>query len=194
MKLVLVHGIWDTGSIFRRLEAHLAAQGHDCFCPDLQPSNAANGLVDLAEKLRNRIDSTLPASETFAIVGFSMGVLVSRHYLQFLGGVERCSLFFSISGPNHGTLTAHLWPGKGPRDMRFGSSFLRALNADTSSVRGIELHNYRTPFDHMIIPSRSSKWAHGKEHVIPALTHDRMLVDPRLIHHISSVLQKREPE
>lgn len=189
MNIVLVHGIWDTGRIFRKLEAHLTDQGHQCFCPSLQPANAAKGLIDLSEKLRHSIEANLPQNTNFALIGFSMGVLVSRHYLQFLNGARRSTHFFSISGPNNGTLTAHLWPGKGPRDMRFGSPFLKTLNADTKQLEKIETHNYRTPYDHMIIPSRSSNWAHGQEQIIPALTHDRMLRHPRLHKHISSILQ-----
>jgi triacylglycerol lipase len=190
MNIVLVHGIWDTGRIFRRLGTHLTAQGHKCYSPNLQPANAANGLVDLAEKLRNHIDSELNKDEDFALIGFSMGSLISRHYLQCLGGAPRTTHFFSISGPNNGTLTAHFWPGKGSRDMRFGSKFLQNLQNHTGEMDGIEIHNYRTPFDLMIIPSRTTNWTHGKEHIIPALTHDRMIIHPRLFDHISGVLKE----
>ena len=59
MNIVLVRSIWDTGRIFQRLGAHLTAQGHKCYSPNLQPANAANGLVDLAEKLQNLIHSQI---------------------------------------------------------------------------------------------------------------------------------------
>ena len=189
MNIVLVHGIWDTGRIFQKLGTHLTAQGHKCYSPNLQPVNAANGLVDLAEKLQNLIHSQIQQDENFALIGFSMGSLVSRHYLQCLGGSRRTTHFFSISGPNNGTLTAHFWPGKGSRDMRFQSAFLTNLNKHTTELDRVEIHNYRTPFDHMIIPSRSTNWSHGEEHIIPALTHDRMIKHPRLVEHISRVLQ-----
>ncbi|MGC6455305.1 MAG: esterase/lipase family protein [Coraliomargaritaceae bacterium] len=189
MNIVLVHGIWDTGRIFRKLGTHLTAQGHQCYAPNLEPANAANGLVDLAEKLRIHIDSQINPDENFALIGFSMGSLVSRHYLQCLGGTQKTTHFFSISGPNNGTLTAHFWPGKGSRDMRFQSAFLKNLNKHNGEFDQVEIHNYRTPFDLMIIPSRSTNWSHGEEHIIPALTHDRMLTHPRLHNHIGTILQ-----
>ncbi len=190
MNVILVHGIWDTGRIFRRLVAHLTAQGHHCFCPDLEPANAAHGLVDLAEKLQAYIDTTLGPEEKFALIGFSMGALITRHYLQMLGGADRVDHYFTISGPNNGTLTAYLCPSKGARDMRFGSRFIQALNADTRMVEHIKVHNYRTPFDLMIIPSRSSKWAQGQEHIIPSPLHAWMLIHPKLIAHIGDVLSE----
>ena len=190
MNIILVHGIWDTGRIFRRLVAHLTAQGHHCFCPDLEPANASNGLTELSQQLETYIHDTLGPDATFALVGFSMGALITRHYLQILGGAKRVSHYFTISGPNNGTLTAHLCPGKGARDMRFGSDFIQALNADTRMVAHIQVHNYRTPFDLMIIPSRSSKWAHGEEHIIPSPLHAWMLIHPKLIAHIGEVLSE----
>lgn len=189
MNIILVHGIWDSGRIFGRLVAHLTAEGHHCYCPDLKPANASNGLEDLATKLKAYIDETVPQDEPFALLGFSMGGLITRHYLQVLGGASKVTHYFSVSAPNNGTLTAHLWPGKGARDMRFGSTFINALNSNTSMVDTIEVHNYRTPFDLMIIPSRSSKWAHGQEHIIPSVLHAWMLIHPKLITQIASVLQ-----
>ena len=41
------------------------------------------------------------------IVGFSMGALASRHYIQRGAGKQRVRRFVSISGPHAGTLTAY---------------------------------------------------------------------------------------
>ena len=189
MNIILVHGIWDTGRIFKRLVAHLTERGHHCFCPDLKPANAAHGLSDLAQKLQHYIDTTLEPEAEFALVGFSMGGLITRHYLQQLNGARRVNFYFSISAPNNGTLTAYFYPGRGAHDMRFKSRFIQLLNADTSMIDTIEVHNYRTPFDLLIIPSRSSKWAHGTEHIIPSMLHSWMLIHPKLITHIGEVLE-----
>jgi triacylglycerol lipase len=188
MDIVMLHGIWDTGAIFRPMAEHLTRQGHRCHCPDMEPANGAQGLVDLAVKLRAMINTETGPEAPLAVVGFSMGALIARYYLQRLGGANRTSHFFSISGPHHGTRTAHLYPGKAARDMRFDSDFLEALNGDVSAYREIEVHSYRTPFDLLVIPSRSSQLDWATNHTVPALFHHRMVVQPRILKHIAGVL------
>lgn len=187
MKIVLVHGIWDSGRVFRRMVAYLSKEGHQCFTPDLLPANGADGLIDLAHKLQTYIEERLE-TEDFALVGFSMGCLVSRYYLQQLGGLERVSHFFSISGPHRGTLAAHLWPGKAARDMRFNSQFLREMNAGISSLKQIHLQTYRTPFDLMIVPSSSSKLPKTNDRVAYAILHHQMLRQQTIFQDIAAAL------
>jgi triacylglycerol lipase len=55
----MVHGIWDKGTVFRRMAKVLTEQGHNCHAPDLEPANGAHGLADLAQKLERTIDQTL---------------------------------------------------------------------------------------------------------------------------------------
>lgn len=187
MKIVFVHGIWDTGRVFRNMAGYLGQAGHDCYTPDLAPANGGHGLEDLSLKLKNYIEKEL-GTERFALVGFSMGCMVCRHYLQRRGGLERATHFFCISGPNLGTADAHVWPGKAARDMRFWSPFLRDLNADVSSLNQIEVRTYRTPFDLLIIPSRSSKLPGAVNRVVCAPLHHRMLCQESILEDIASTL------
>jgi triacylglycerol lipase len=191
MQLIFVHGIWDTGAVFRRLAKYLTDQGHTCHCPSLEPANGQHGIIDLAEKLQDYIHTTIGDDTPFALIGFSMGTIISRYYLQILGGSGHVHHFFSISGPLHGTLTAHVWRGKAARDMRFGSSLIRRLDADTSALQTITIHSYRTPFDLLIIPSRSSHWNLAEDnHIVPALFHHQMLIHPKVMQHIATTLNK----
>jgi len=191
MEIIMVHGIWDKGRVYRRMAQALTEQGHSCHYPDLEPANGAHGLADLAEKLHRYIDQTIGTDTQFALIGFSMGTVISRYYLQCLGGAARVSHFFSISGPLRGTLTAHFWPGKASRDMRFRSQLLQTLNADTSSLEHTTIHSYRTPFDLLIIPARSSHWEIAEDnHIVPALFHHRMLTHPRVHQHIADTLKQ----
>ncbi|MEM8866713.1 MAG: alpha/beta fold hydrolase [Verrucomicrobiota bacterium] len=189
MDIILVHGIWDTGRIFSKMATALEAAGHRCHTPSLVPANAANGLADLAEKLQASIEASIQADQKFALVGFSMGSVISRYYLQKLEGHRRASHFFSISGPHKGTLTAHLYLGKGPRDMRFGSRLLRGLNEDLTTLSEIELHTYRTPFDLMILPSRSSVLSGASNHTAHAKFHHLMVSQSEIHEHIIQTLQ-----
>ncbi|MDG1241044.1 MAG: alpha/beta fold hydrolase [Opitutae bacterium] len=186
----MVHGIWDKGIVYQRMAKVLTDQGHNCHTPDLEPANGAYGLADLAEKLKVYIDQTIGSEAPFALIGFSMGTIIARYYLQILGGASRVSHFFSISGPLHGTLTAHFWPGKASRDMRFRSKLLQQLNADTSALAHTVIHSYRTPFDLLIIPTRSSYWKIAVDnHIVPALFHHRMLIHCKVYRHIAETLK-----
>jgi triacylglycerol lipase len=190
MEIIMVHGIWDTGIVYRRMAEALTARGHNCHYPDLEPANGANGLADLAEKLSIYINQTIGSDARFALIGFSMGTVIARYYLQMLGGAVRVSHFFSISGPLRGTLTAHFWPGKASRDMRFRSQLLQTLNSDTTVLKHTMIHSYRTPFDLLIIPARSSHWEIAEDnHVVPALFHHRMLTHPKVHQHIAETLE-----
>lgn len=187
----MVHGIWDQGSVYRRMAGYLSAQGHQCYHPDLEPANGKYGLIDLAEKLHAYIEQTIGSESPFALIGFSMGTVVCRYYLQVLGGAKRVSHFFSISGPLRGTLTAYFWPGKASRDMRFNSKLLQQLNGDLSALKHTTIHSYRTPFDLLIIPARSSHWDIAEDNqIVPALFHHRMLIDPKVHQHIAATLQR----
>lgn len=190
MKILLVHGIFDTGNIFTTLALQLRADGHECYAPDLTPSDARSGIIDLAEKLRNFVDQQIGKDHPIAIVGFSMGCLVSRYYLQHLGGHTNTQAFFAVSGPLHGTLTAYGYVGKGARDMRPNSAFLNKLDSGQEKLTGIHLYTYRTPFDLMIIPSKSSDWNIAKNIQTNALLHSYMVKDRVVCSDIATRLRQ----
>lgn len=96
MNVVLVHGIFDNGAIFKRLAALLTAQGHRCWVPALRPADARHGIEDLASKLKGYVQANMAPGEPFALIGFSMGCIISRQYLQMLDGAQRVCAFFAI--------------------------------------------------------------------------------------------------
>ena len=192
MNIFLVHGFWDTGNVFRRLQRELTAAGHVCFAPTLHPRDGRHGLDDLARKLAVQIDAELKPDEPLAIVGFSMGCLVSRYYLQHLRGERSIKAFFAISGPLRGTATAWLYPGKGTRDMRFGSRYLQELDATANRLNGLPLHTYYTPYDLIIIPSTSSRLKGAVELKINALLHPLMLTNRKLANDLIFKLSQLE--
>ena len=89
IKVVLVHGFLDTGWVFRRMKLRLECQGAVCLVPRLRPNDGRGGLEALASNLKRDVDAAFGPSAKIRIVAFSMGGLVSRHYLQVLGGAGR---------------------------------------------------------------------------------------------------------
>lgn len=156
--VVLVHGFMDTGAVFKPLQRQLESKGHRCIAPSLRPRDARHGIEPLAENLRQEIENQIPPEHSFSVIGFSMGGLVARHYLQQLDGAKRCERLFTISSPHQGTLMAWLHPSKGAQQMRPDSGFLKELAATESRLGEIPVISYRTPLDLMILPSRSSEW------------------------------------
>ena len=175
MDIILVHGFGDSGRRFARLQRRLVAAGHHCHCPTLKPADARHGIADLARKLADYIEAQLPYSTRFAMVGFSMGCLISRTYLQQLGGASRACAFFAISGPHQGSWLAYGYPGQGCREMRRGSAFLQQLAQSVDALGPLPLFAYRTPFDLMVLPSRSAHWPQAHNKVVPTLLHRGMV-------------------
>jgi len=164
----------DTGSVFKSLQRQLESKGHRCVAPNLRPRDARHGIEPLAESLRQEIESQIPHQQSFTLIGFSMGGLVARHYLQQLDGAKRCDRLITISSPHQGTLTAWLHPSKGAKQMRPGSGFLKDLAATESRLGEISVISYRTPFDLMILPSRSSEWQRANNLSFTVLLHPMM--------------------
>ena len=112
---LLIHGIFDTDALFQKMRYHLQLHGRDVHCLNLTPNNGDVGLDELAQQIVNYVDSRFDTGETIDLVGFSMGGLVARYYVQRLGGLERVRRFITISSPHNGTCTAFLRWNKGVR-------------------------------------------------------------------------------
>jgi triacylglycerol lipase len=192
MNVVMVHGFGDTGRLFRTLWRNLEARGHFCHSPTLYPRDGGLGLPDLSAKLASFIGANVPRGAPVALVGFSMGALVARHYLQALGGSRSTKAFFSIAGPHAGTLNAYLHPGAGVRQMRPGSRFLSDLDAGADALAGLHTYTYRTPFDLMVVPSSRSRIPSAPERVVWCPLHSMLPSDPAVIDHIAGELEKLE--
>jgi triacylglycerol lipase len=172
---VFVHGLHQTGGLsFGEVRRRLEAKGCECFAPTLTPSDARDGLDRLAGQLKEHLDARYGPDERLSIVGFSMGGLIARHYLQELGGAPRCDRLVTVSTPHHGTWSSWFHPGKGARQMRPGSAFLRRLQETEDRLGGMRLISYRSPFDPVILPSDSPMWARAENREFPGYIHTRV--------------------
>ena len=155
----------------------------------LVPRNGDAGLDHLAGQLAAWIEANFDAGESIDVVGFSMGGLVARYYIQRLGGIERVRRFITVSSPHKGTWTAFLRHNRGARQMRPGSDFLQDLNRDAATLSRIEFTTIWTPFDLMIVPADSSELGVGRSIRIHVAAHPLMVRDRRvldLVHHLLS--------
>ena len=181
-RVVMVHGIFEDGKAFDSLKSRLENHGIECYVPQLKPADGRGGLDKLAENLKQDIDREFGETDPIAIVAFSMGGLVSRYYLQNLGGAERCEEFITISTPHHGTKVAYTFPTKGAHQMRPGSLFLQNLEETEDNLGDMPIVSYRTPLDLIILPTNSSVWdrAENRSHHValhPMMLHTRSVLD-----------------
>jgi triacylglycerol lipase len=187
--VVLVHGIWDSGAAFRALGRRLAKAGFEVHAIDLAPNDGRAGIEALAAQLAAFAEARVPGGAPIDLVGFSMGGVVSRYYLQRLGGLARVRRFVTISSPHGGTLTAYLRGLPGTLQMRPGSDLLRDLDRDVAEQLGqIDVTSLWTPLDLMILPAHSSRLPVGREILVAAPLHRLMLHDPRSVREIVAAL------
>lgn len=190
LRVVLVHGFMDTGSIYQTLRKRLENRGCECYVPQMNPSDGRGGLEKLAVQLKQDIDAKFGPNLPIRIVAFSMGGLVTREYLQNLGGATRCEKLITISSPHHGSKLARFYPGKGAQEMRPGSEFLAGLDQSQEKLGNMPIISYRTPLDLMILPPTSSIWNRAENIEYPVLMHPLMLTSNLVLTDIENRLVK----
>ena len=139
--LVLVHGLWDTPRLFHRLIQGLDQPNRPLLAPHLPHGLGWVPLRQLALRLDHHIQQRFGADTRVDLLGFSMGGVIGRIWLQELGGAQRTRRFFSVGSPQQGTLAAQLLPRlllPGAADMKMGSRLLRELNRQPDALAGVE--------------------------------------------------------
>ena len=189
-RVLLVHGIGDSAASMRILQQRLARDGRESVAIDLQDGDGRMSLEALSLHLDDYVQDHFPPNESFDLVGFSMGGLVCRYYVQILGGNSRIDRLVTISTPNNGTLLAFLNGRVACREMRPGSPFLQKLNRDCSALRDVNVISFWTPWDLVILPAKSSRMPVGRNMEIPAFAHPLMILQKRPLDEIAKALSQ----
>lgn len=188
--VLLVHGFNGTPAIFRTMSTYLASLGWLVYDLTLTPNDGSVGLDELAQQVANFVAKTFAPSQPLDLIGFSMGGIVSRYYVQLLGGIERVQRLIAISSPHHGTWTAYALDRLACIQMRPGSAFLQDLNSSVAMLEEVNFTSIWTPFDLMIVPANSSKMPVGRDVQVPVLYHDWMPIDPRSLEFVVAALSE----
>jgi triacylglycerol lipase len=186
---LLVHGIYNSAKCMAMLERRLRADGWQVYTVSILPNDASIGFEAMGAQLKAFIDSEMPAGDKFDLVGFSMGGLVCRYYLQKMGGASRVGRFVTISTPNHGTIWACLSGRAGVKEMRPNSAMIRELNANAGELEAHDYTSVYTPFDLTVVPATSSRMGVGRNVVCWAPLHPLMLCMPGPINAVRAALE-----
>ena len=189
-RVLLVHGITDSAASMQMLRARLGRDGRETLAINLEPGDGRISLEALSLQLRHYVQTHFSAGDRFDLVGFSMGGLVCRYYVQVLGGSSRVDRLVTISTPNHGTLLACLSRRTACKEMRPGSGFLRKLNQDCSILSNLNVTSFWTPLDLVIIPAESSRLPIGINKPIPVLAHPLMILQRKPLEEVANALSQ----
>ncbi|AFZ60905.1 triacylglycerol lipase [Anabaena cylindrica FACHB-243] len=186
--VLLVHGINDTGAVFNKMAFYLRQRGWSVYTLDLLPNNGSEVLDKLAQQVADYVAATFAPEQPFDLLGFSMGGIVSRYYIQRLGGIDRVKRFITISSPHRGTMMAYASWLPGCVQMRPASSLLQNLNSDVEMLKQLNFTSIWTPYDLMIVPAKSSQISLGNEVILPVAFHPWMLTDNRTLAIVAEAL------
>jgi len=188
--VVLIHGIDDTYAIFGKMAPALEKLGWSVHGTDLVPNNGDVGLEQLAQQVADYIKKTFAPEQPIDLVGYSMGGIVSRYYVQRLGGLQRVQRLITLSSPHNGTWSAFFRSNLGASQMRVNSEFLNDLNRDVEQLKQLNFTSIWTPLDSMIVPAHSSEMPVGKNHPVWVGGHVWMVSDAKSLLAIAEALSE----
>ncbi len=188
--ILLVHGIWDTGAVFGTMRSFLSGMGWSVHDLDMTPNNGDGPLEHLAEQVAAYIDQNFAKGQAIDIVGYSMGGIVSRYYIQRLRGIDRVERFITLSSPHNGTWIAYSSLRPGCVQMRPNNPFLQDLNRDISMLEQVNFTSIWTPLDAMIVPANSSLTPVGKNVKVWVPAHKLMVSDAQSLNAVAHTLSE----
>ncbi len=188
--VLLIHGIFRKSGIFYKMSAYLRDLGWSVYTLDLSPHWGNASIDELAQQMADYIDKNFEPQQPLDIVGLSMGGLVTRYYLQRLGGMNRVQRFIAISSPHSGTWTAYTLWGKGCIQMRPNSEFLEDLNRDATVLGKLNFTSIWTDWDFIIVPASSSQISAAKEVKLSVFAHAMMARDSSSLKAVAEALSE----
>jgi triacylglycerol lipase len=179
--LVLVHGLFDTPRLFDSLRHRLGGRRSPLLVPHLPHALGSVPLEELATELGRQIETAFGPDQPLDLMGFSMGGVIGRTWIQLGGGHRRTRRFTSVASPQRGTLAALPWPSwplAGIADMKPGSPLLRRLAAAGPLLEEVECCSFYCPTDLTVFPGWEAVLPVGARQPLPVFWHNRLMAEP----------------
>jgi pimeloyl-ACP methyl ester carboxylesterase len=163
------------------------------------PKMAVGDMVESAGLVAAEVDRMLAdtGAERVNLVGYSLGGLICRIYLQELGGHKKLGRAVFVGAPQDGIYTAYLAAfTRGGRQVCKGSPFMKRLNAaGPCGCEGARCLSIFLSRDGTILPARSARLACGYnlELAWPVL-HWGLVFNPGAIRALADFLKGGMPE
>ena len=179
--LVLVHGMWDTPRLFNRLEQALDRRRGPLLIPPLPHRFGLTSIENQAVLLGTVIVAIFGPDQPVDLLGFSMGGVIARVWIQLLGGHRRTRRLISVGSPQQGTLTAWPWPSwplAGIADLKAGSPLLHRLNGNLATLQEVDCCSFYCQPDLMVMPAWRAVLPIGPGHCLPVHYHHQLMAQP----------------
>ena len=150
-----MHGLLDTPEVFQKLRQEIGDRRLDLLIPHLSLRLGRTPTEEAAAELAAHIDAAYPGQGPLDLLGFSIGGVIARTWIQRLGGHRRTRRFISLGSPQQGTLTAQPWPGqifKGLAVLKWDSALLRELNSNSELLESVDCHSFYSALDLAVLP------------------------------------------
>ena len=183
----MIHGLWNTSSIFSSITSKLDAIGIEYFAPTLKHSYGMTSIIDLTNTLDELILEQYGLEKELDILGFSMGGIIGRYWIQKFNGFKRTRRFISIGSPHKGTLIAQLvpkYPFRGISEMKINSYLLRELSKSDYLLSGINCIIFFTYWDLMVFPGWRASLNSGEKIPLKIYKHKNMVRNPDAVDKI----------
>ena len=189
----MIHGLWNTSSIFSPITSKLDDIGIEYFAPTLNHSYGMTSIIDLTNKLNELILEKYGLDKELDILGFSMGGIIGRYWIQKFNGHKRTRRFISIGSPHKGRLTAQLvpkYPFRGISEMKINSKFLRELAKNDFVLAEIDYISFFTYWDLMVFPSWWTNLNFGKKISVKVFKHRNLVRNKYVVDKITSEITR----
>ncbi|WP_444937918.1 esterase/lipase family protein [Microbulbifer sp. JMSA002] len=179
--VLLVPGIFDRGTSLLKMQRILSEAGYNTYYIHLRYNSGWHGMEHLSAQLMAKMENILKGEETCTLIGFSMGGIVARYYLQAMSGIDKVHKFISIASPHHGSYWANFLPYKGGKQLRVGSDFLKSLNKSIHLLEQTQPVSIWTKYDITIMPHSSAQLGIGVSYEVPVILHRLMPMSTKVI-------------
>lgn len=190
--IILVHGVVDNHTIFTLLRRSLMRRGFGRTI-SLNYSPLTDDIRTVAKRLQRLVEAVCRDTgyERVHVIGHSMGGLISRYYVQRLGGDARVHTLVTLGTPHEGTAPAKYVPHNVARQLRPDSPIVQELAEPAPGCR-TRIVAIWSDLDQMIIPKRSARIVHddlnARNVFVRGVGHMSLPVDGRVVHQISTTL------
>ena len=185
--IILIHGLWNTSSIFSFITSKLDEQGVEYFAPTLNHSFGMTSIVELTNLIDQLIVEKYGLEQEIDILGFSMGGIIGRYWINKFNGHKRTKRFITVGSPHNGTLTSQLvpkYPFRGISEMKINSSLLRDLAKYDYYLNDIDCISFFTFWDLMVFPGWRAHLNVGEKISLKILKHRNLVRNPAAVERI----------
>ena len=185
--IILIHGLWNTSSIFSLISSKLDEKEVEYFAPTLNHAFGMTSIVELTNLMDQLIVEKYGLEQEIDILGFSMGGIIGRYWINKFNGHKRTKRFITIGSPHNGTLTSQLvpkYPFRGISEMKINSSLLRDLANYDYFLNDIDCISFFTYWDLMVFPGWRANLNVGEKISLNIFKHRNLVRNPVAVERI----------